>query len=195
MKTRIAKVCFLAPFTGEAETHIWGEERPSGVSVDASEVKWRYPFAHGAKGCDLKIDSNAWWATSVTKIVLLDSIFYVVQQWSNHSVLQIGVRISEILCVHTTDGGGSSLWCFIWKHCTFPWTLPRIFPLSFRKDLVEYQKTCEDLRERLKHKESLLAASASSRVGGLCLKCAQHEAVLSQTHSNVHIQTIETLTK
>ncbi|XP_049998905.1 serologically defined colon cancer antigen 8 isoform X2 [Alexandromys fortis] len=64
-----------------------------------------------------------------------------------------------------------------------------------RKDLVEYQKTCEDLRERLKHKESLLAASASSRVGGLCLKCAQHEAVLSQTHSNVHIQTIETLTK
>ncbi|CAO2638571.1 Serologically defined colon cancer antigen 8 homolog [Lemmus lemmus] len=64
-----------------------------------------------------------------------------------------------------------------------------------RKDLAEYQKTCEDLRERLKHKESLLAASASSRVGGLCLKCAQHEAVLSQTHSNVHIQTIETLTK
>lgn len=64
-----------------------------------------------------------------------------------------------------------------------------------RKDLVEYQKTCEDLKERLKHKESLLAASASSRVGGLCLKCAQHEAVLSQTHNNVHIQTIETLTK
>nr|XP_048292389.1 serologically defined colon cancer antigen 8 isoform X2 [Myodes glareolus] len=64
-----------------------------------------------------------------------------------------------------------------------------------RKDLVEYQKTCEDLRERLKHKESLLAAGASSRVGGLCLKCAQHEAVLSQTHSNVHVQTIETLTK
>lgn len=73
--------------------------------------------------------------------------------------------------------------------------LPRIFPLPFRKDLVEYQKTCEDLRERLKHKESLLAAGASSRVGGLCLKCAQHEAVLSQTHSNVHVQTIETLTK
>ncbi|XP_038946738.1 serologically defined colon cancer antigen 8 isoform X10 [Rattus norvegicus] len=64
-----------------------------------------------------------------------------------------------------------------------------------RKDLVEYQKTCEDLKERLKHKESLVTASASSRVGGLCLKCAQHEAVLSQTHNNVHIQTIETLTK
>ncbi|OBS73511.1 hypothetical protein A6R68_15951, partial [Neotoma lepida] len=67
--------------------------------------------------------------------------------------------------------------------------------MLLRKDLVEYQKTCEDLKERLKHKESLLAASVSSRVGGLCLKCAQHEAVLSQTHSNVHIQTIETLTK
>lgn len=67
--------------------------------------------------------------------------------------------------------------------------------MLLRKDLVEYQKTCEDLKERLKHKESLVSASASSRVGGLCLKCAQHEAVLSQTHSNVHIQTIETLTK
>lgn len=27
------------------------------------------------------------------------------------------------------------------------------------------------------------------------MKCAQHEAVLSQTHNNVHIQTIERLTK
>ncbi|XP_045393166.1 serologically defined colon cancer antigen 8 isoform X3 [Lemur catta] len=64
-----------------------------------------------------------------------------------------------------------------------------------RKDLAEYQKTCEDLKGQLKHKESLLAANISNRVGGLCLKCAQHEAVLSQTHSNVHIQTIERLTK
>ncbi|XP_047561753.1 serologically defined colon cancer antigen 8 isoform X3 [Lutra lutra] len=64
-----------------------------------------------------------------------------------------------------------------------------------RKDLAEYQKNCEDLKERLKHKESLLAANMSNRVGGLCLKCAQHEAVLSQTHSNVHVQTIERLTK
>ncbi|XP_008584843.1 PREDICTED: serologically defined colon cancer antigen 8 isoform X1 [Galeopterus variegatus] len=64
-----------------------------------------------------------------------------------------------------------------------------------RKDLAEYQKNCEDLKERLKHKESLLAANVSSHVGGLCLKCAQHEAVLSQTHNNVHMQTIERLTK
>ncbi|KAM9212769.1 serologically defined colon cancer antigen 8 [Dugong dugon] len=64
-----------------------------------------------------------------------------------------------------------------------------------RKDLAEYQKKCEDLQERLKHKESLLTANISNRVGGLCLKCAQHEAVLSQTHNNVHVQTIERLTK
>ncbi|KAM6217409.1 LOW QUALITY PROTEIN: serologically defined colon cancer antigen 8 [Rhynchocyon petersi] len=64
-----------------------------------------------------------------------------------------------------------------------------------RKDLAAYQKKCEDLQERLKHKESLLAANVSNRVGGLCLKCAQHEAVLSKTHKNVHVQTIERLTK
>ncbi|XP_028013895.2 serologically defined colon cancer antigen 8 isoform X3 [Eptesicus fuscus] len=66
-----------------------------------------------------------------------------------------------------------------------------------RKNLAECQKNCEDLKERLKHKESVLAAQVSNpnRVGGLCVKCAQHEAVLSQTHSNVHMQTIERLTK
>ncbi|XP_030668445.1 serologically defined colon cancer antigen 8 isoform X5 [Nomascus leucogenys] len=64
-----------------------------------------------------------------------------------------------------------------------------------RNNLAEYQKTCEDLKEQLKHKEFLLAANTGNRVGGLCLKCAQHEAVLSQTHTNVHMQTIERLVK
>ncbi|XP_066092799.1 serologically defined colon cancer antigen 8 isoform X2 [Saccopteryx bilineata] len=64
-----------------------------------------------------------------------------------------------------------------------------------RKDLAECQKNCEDLKERLKHKESLLAANIPNHVGGLCLRCAQHEAVLSQTHTNVHVQTIERMTK
>ncbi|XP_063469566.1 serologically defined colon cancer antigen 8 isoform X12 [Symphalangus syndactylus] len=64
-----------------------------------------------------------------------------------------------------------------------------------RNDLAEYQKTCEGLKEQLKHKEFLLAANTGNRVGGLCLKCAQHEAVLSQTHTNVHMQTIERLVK
>ncbi|XP_057363830.1 serologically defined colon cancer antigen 8 isoform X1 [Manis pentadactyla] len=64
-----------------------------------------------------------------------------------------------------------------------------------RKELADSQKNCEDLKERLKHKESLLAANISNRASGLCLKCAQHEAVLSQTHNDVHKQTIERLTK
>nr|XP_009682373.1 PREDICTED: serologically defined colon cancer antigen 8 [Struthio camelus australis] len=66
---------------------------------------------------------------------------------------------------------------------------------SLRKDLSESQKTCQDLEGRLKHQKSLISAANSSRVGGLCLKCAQHEAVLAQTHSNVHMQTIERITK
>ncbi|KYO23837.1 serologically defined colon cancer antigen 8 [Alligator mississippiensis] len=66
---------------------------------------------------------------------------------------------------------------------------------SLRKDLSESQKNCEDLKGRLKHQDSLTASSNLTRVGGLCLKCAQHEAVLSQTHSNVHMQTVERLTK
>ncbi|XP_074752955.1 serologically defined colon cancer antigen 8 isoform X3 [Athene noctua] len=66
---------------------------------------------------------------------------------------------------------------------------------SLRKDLSESQKTCRDLEGRLKHQKSLVSAANSNRVGGLCLKCAQHEAVLAQTHSNVHMQTIERVTK
>ncbi|KFQ91075.1 Serologically defined colon cancer antigen 8, partial [Nipponia nippon] len=66
---------------------------------------------------------------------------------------------------------------------------------SLRKDLSESQKTCKDLEGRLKHQKSLVSATNSSWVGGLCLKCAQHEAVLAQTHSNVHMQTIERVTK
>ncbi|KAM8809416.1 serologically defined colon cancer antigen 8 [Eudromia elegans] len=66
---------------------------------------------------------------------------------------------------------------------------------SLRKDLSESQKTCQDLEGRLKQQKLLASATNSSRVGGLCLKCAQHEAVLAQTHSNIHMQTIERLTK
>uniref|UniRef100_A0A8C8R9G8 Serologically defined colon cancer antigen 8 n=1 Tax=Pelusios castaneus TaxID=367368 RepID=A0A8C8R9G8_9SAUR len=73
--------------------------------------------------------------------------------------------------------------------------LTRTCSLHSRKDLSESEKNCEDLKGRLKHQDTLIAASNSNRVGGLCLKCAQHEAVLSQTHSNVHMQTIERLTK
>ncbi|XP_070806675.1 serologically defined colon cancer antigen 8 [Pituophis catenifer annectens] len=66
---------------------------------------------------------------------------------------------------------------------------------SLRKALSESQKNCEELSGRLKHQHLINAANNSNRPGGLCLNCAQHEAVLSQTHSNVHMQTIERLTK
>ncbi|XP_060099604.1 serologically defined colon cancer antigen 8 isoform X2 [Heteronotia binoei] len=66
---------------------------------------------------------------------------------------------------------------------------------SLRKDLSEAQKNCRDLSGRLKHQQMINAANSSNKVGGLCLKCAQHDAVLSQTHSDVHMQTIERLTK
>lgn len=66
----------------------------------------------------------------------------------------------------------------------------------FRKELVGSQTECEDLKGRLRHKEAMASVSgAGQRVGGLCLKCAQHEAVLAETHSNIHVQAIERLTK
>ncbi|XP_062911572.1 serologically defined colon cancer antigen 8 homolog isoform X1 [Mobula hypostoma] len=64
-----------------------------------------------------------------------------------------------------------------------------------RKDLLESQKQCQEFIERLKHQELLLAANSADRVGGLCLKCAQHEAVMARTHSDVHMQTIDSLKK
>uniref|UniRef100_H3B2R5 SHH signaling and ciliosis regulator SDCCAG8 n=1 Tax=Latimeria chalumnae TaxID=7897 RepID=H3B2R5_LATCH len=67
--------------------------------------------------------------------------------------------------------------------------------MSLRKDLSESQKDCEALKGRLRHQESLVAMDSSSRVAGLCLKCAQHEAVLAQTHTNVHMKTIERLSR
>ncbi|NXM44819.1 SDCG8 protein, partial [Gymnorhina tibicen] len=66
---------------------------------------------------------------------------------------------------------------------------------SLRKDLSESQKTCKDLEGRLKHQKSLVSARNSNQVAGLCLNCAQHEAILAQTHCNVHVQTIERLTR
>jgi serologically defined colon cancer antigen 8 len=92
-----------------------------------------------------------------------------------------------MVIVHCDDSFGSGV--------LLPGHSPEYFLLVFRKDLAEYQKNYEDLKGRLKHKEFLLAANTSNRVGGLCLKCAQHEAVLSQTHNNVHVQTMERLTK
>ncbi|MGH0125692.1 UNVERIFIED_CONTAM: hypothetical protein FKN15_071740 [Acipenser sinensis] len=67
--------------------------------------------------------------------------------------------------------------------------------MSLRKDLAVSQKDCEEMKGRLRHQESIAAMSSGNRVGGLCLKCAQHEAVLAQTHTDVHMQAIERLTR
>ncbi|XP_067844753.1 serologically defined colon cancer antigen 8 homolog isoform X4 [Heptranchias perlo] len=66
---------------------------------------------------------------------------------------------------------------------------------SLRKDLSESQKECQELMGRLKHQESLLVMNCSDRVAGLCLKCAQHEAVLARTHSDVHVKAVDRLRK
>uniref|UniRef100_A0A3Q2ZLK9 SHH signaling and ciliogenesis regulator sdccag8 n=1 Tax=Kryptolebias marmoratus TaxID=37003 RepID=A0A3Q2ZLK9_KRYMA len=70
--------------------------------------------------------------------------------------------------------------------------------ISLRKDLSVSQKECEELKVRLKHKEKqaadALRADGAPRVAGLCLKCAQHEAVLAGTHANLHAQAIDRLT-
>ncbi|XP_046885133.1 serologically defined colon cancer antigen 8 homolog isoform X2 [Hypomesus transpacificus] len=68
---------------------------------------------------------------------------------------------------------------------------------SLRKELASCRKEGEEVKCRLRHQETAAAASrgAQPTVGGLCLKCAQHEAVLAETHSNMHVQAIDRLTK
>uniref|UniRef100_A0A1A8JHK4 Serologically defined colon cancer antigen 8 n=1 Tax=Nothobranchius kuhntae TaxID=321403 RepID=A0A1A8JHK4_NOTKU len=71
--------------------------------------------------------------------------------------------------------------------------------ISLRKDLSVSQRECEEMNVRLKHAENqaadALKAGGAPRVAGLCLKCAQHEAVLAETHANLHVQAIDRLTK
>uniref|UniRef100_A0A8C2WS09 SHH signaling and ciliogenesis regulator sdccag8 n=1 Tax=Cyclopterus lumpus TaxID=8103 RepID=A0A8C2WS09_CYCLU len=61
------------------------------------------------------------------------------------------------------------------------------------------QKECEEVKDRLRHREKqaadALRADGAPRVAGLCLKCAQHEAVLAGTHTNLHVQAIDRLKK
>uniref|UniRef100_A0A3Q0RLI6 SHH signaling and ciliogenesis regulator sdccag8 n=1 Tax=Amphilophus citrinellus TaxID=61819 RepID=A0A3Q0RLI6_AMPCI len=67
------------------------------------------------------------------------------------------------------------------------------------KDLSVSQRECEEVKLRLRHREKqaadALRADGAPRVAGLCLKCAQHEAVLAGTHTNLHVQAIDRLTE
>ncbi|KAL2083378.1 hypothetical protein ACEWY4_021151 [Coilia grayii] len=69
--------------------------------------------------------------------------------------------------------------------------------VSLKKDLATAQKEAEEVKGRLRHREAMAAAASAGQpqVGGLCLRCAQHEAVLAETHTNVHTQAIERITK
>ncbi|MBN3309258.1 SDCG8 protein, partial [Amia calva] len=67
--------------------------------------------------------------------------------------------------------------------------------MYLRKDLATAQKEAEEMKGRLRHREAVAAVGGGARVGGLCLKCAQHDAVLAQTHTNMHVQVIERLTR
>lgn len=51
------------------------------------------------------------------------------------------------------------------------------------------------LRRKEKQAADALRAGGAPCVAGLCLKCAQHEAVLAGTHTNLHVQAIDRLTK
>ncbi|KAM9804118.1 serologically defined colon cancer antigen 8 homolog [Neosynchiropus ocellatus] len=70
--------------------------------------------------------------------------------------------------------------------------------VSLRKELSVSQRECEEvkvLRHREKQTADALRAGGGPRVSGLCLKCAQHEAVMAGSHANLHMQTIERITK
>ncbi|XP_035255633.1 serologically defined colon cancer antigen 8 homolog isoform X2 [Anguilla anguilla] len=67
--------------------------------------------------------------------------------------------------------------------------------ISLRKDLAVSQKECEEVKGRLRTREAAAASGRAQQAGGLCLKCAQHEAILTHTHTNVHVQAIERLTR
>ncbi|XP_077438477.1 serologically defined colon cancer antigen 8 homolog isoform X2 [Vanacampus margaritifer] len=70
---------------------------------------------------------------------------------------------------------------------------------SLRRDLSLSQNECEELTGRLRRSEQQVAAALQAdgapRVSGLCLKCAQEEALLAGAPANAHVQAVERLTK
>ncbi|XP_049592974.1 serologically defined colon cancer antigen 8 homolog isoform X2 [Syngnathus scovelli] len=71
--------------------------------------------------------------------------------------------------------------------------------LSLRRDLSLSQNECRELTGRLRRSEQEVAAALRAggvpRVAGLCLQCAQKEALLACTPDNVHVQIVDRLTK
>ncbi|XP_061767145.1 serologically defined colon cancer antigen 8 homolog [Nerophis ophidion] len=71
--------------------------------------------------------------------------------------------------------------------------------ISLRRDLLLSQKDCEDVTARLRRSEKEVVDAqrnnGAPRVAGLCLKCAQQEALLAGAPTNAHIQALDRLTK
>ncbi|XP_057704415.1 serologically defined colon cancer antigen 8 homolog isoform X2 [Corythoichthys intestinalis] len=70
--------------------------------------------------------------------------------------------------------------------------------ISLRRDLLHSQKECKELMACLRQSEKemvALKANEAPRVAGLCLKCAQQEAVLASAPANIHAQALDRLTK
>ncbi|XP_061821115.2 serologically defined colon cancer antigen 8 homolog [Nerophis lumbriciformis] len=71
--------------------------------------------------------------------------------------------------------------------------------ISLRRDLSLSQKECEDVTARLRRSEKEAVDAqrnlGAPRVAGLCLKCAQQEALLAGAPTNAHVQALDRLTK
>ncbi|XP_071799756.1 serologically defined colon cancer antigen 8 homolog isoform X2 [Asterias amurensis] len=65
-----------------------------------------------------------------------------------------------------------------------------------RSELDKYERQCDELRSKLRMAEtvSLMGRDESEVQKGLCIKCAQHEAVIASTHGSAHVKAMERVT-
>ncbi|XP_072031037.1 serologically defined colon cancer antigen 8 homolog isoform X2 [Amphiura filiformis] len=66
-----------------------------------------------------------------------------------------------------------------------------------REQLDKFEKECDDLRGKLRMAESanLLSREDSIIQDGLCIKCAQYDAVIANTHASPNVKAMERITK
>ncbi|XP_038074906.1 serologically defined colon cancer antigen 8 homolog isoform X1 [Patiria miniata] len=65
-----------------------------------------------------------------------------------------------------------------------------------RSELEKYERQCDELRSKLRMAESvnLMSREESQLENGLCVRCAQHEAVIASTHGSAHAKAVERIT-
>ncbi|XP_022103660.1 serologically defined colon cancer antigen 8 homolog isoform X2 [Acanthaster planci] len=65
-----------------------------------------------------------------------------------------------------------------------------------RSELEKYERQCDELRSKLRMAESinLMSREETQLENGLCVKCAQHEAVIASTHGSAHVKAMERIT-